>query len=552
MLLLLNTVVLANLPITATADPGTEIEVVSIYTEPEERAHWDVLKAAFESDTVENPTGITLKLSPVEMDDMFDEIIERHLLGTDADVIFMHAMWLPSFAHYEDPIVTSAPPDVALDVETNFVGAAKEAVKYKGVVYGIPTEFNSHALVYNHKIIKDKIDSLPTGDDRTFLEGVLTKLNVTKVPLTYSELKRAARLLTVWTAGRISSPGFMPYIDGNEEKRYEFMNLLWSNNGEFLDLTGDPYIGTMPKRLPEALFNSPAGLDALMLFNDLSTLTCAEPKTSYASYDPEVLPDIYWTGWYEERIAMVIIPGWFTYVRDAMGARFSNVGVAPVPVGPQPGAETTSVTYAWMMAVTQRAEIAGRAAAAWTFLDWLNKERTTVKIDAPLPIGPIPKGTPCSIMGDWLITDSTMPGRINDQLYGWVSDGGVPTKPMREDHWFKGFMDQSVNYGRADKAFLKGEQVQDKVGFMFELVASYGENPATALATAADEVNDILPIPGDINMDGKVGVADAQLVILDYGATPAVPAIWNRGRSDVNDDNLVDIEDAGIIVINWT
>jgi len=542
MLLLLNALVLANLPITVTAHPIT-IEVVSIYTEPEERAHWDVLKAAFESEY----SDIDLILSPVEMDDIFDEVMERHLLGTDSDIIFMHTMWLPKFANYKDPIIAPAPSDVALDVEANFVSAAKEAAKYKGIVYGIPTEFNSHALVYNHKIIKDKIDSLPTGDDKTFLAGVLTKLNVTKVPLTYVELKRAARLLTVWKEGKIYSPGFMPYIDGNEEKRYEFMNLLWSNNGEFLDLSGDPAIGTKPFGTPEALFNSPAGLEVMMLFNDLSTKTSANP-----SYDPDILPDIYWTAWYEETVAMVIIPGWFTYIRGAMGARFKNIGVAPVPVGPQPGATTASVTYAWMMAVTEKSATEGRADAAWTFLRWLNQPRSAdyIKPTPALPIGQIPKGGPCSIMGDWLITDSTMPSRIDDQLYGKVSVGGVPTTLMRDDFWFGGFMDQATLYGRPDKAFQKSEEVQDKIGFMFESVASFGAAPASTLASAEGEVNDILPIPGDIDMNGDVGTGDAILLILDYGAVPISPK-WNRGRSDVNDDNKVDIADASIIMYNW-
>jgi len=525
MILLLSTLVSAHLPILATASPG-EIEFMSIWTGPEELAYWDTVIAAFEADTLENPTGITINHRPVEMDAIFDEIIRRNTLGTDPDVICMHAMWLPRFAsgyaagRSVVPIVAEAPDDVAMEVTyANYVPSTVDGSTYKGIVYGYPFEFNSHALVYNKERLK-----AGTGSDAP--------------PTTWDELKTKARACTVRDGtGAITKPGFMPYIDGNEEKRYEFMNFLWSNGGEFLDLTGDDTMGTAPFGTPEALFNTQAGVDVLQLFEELNDKE--HPGTG--SYNPDTLPDIYGLGWAEESIAMVVIPGWFTYVRAAMGANFNHLGIAPVPIGPQIGATSACVVYNWMLAVTQKSKNDGRADDAWTFLKWLNKPRNAGYIG-----GTIPRGGPCSIVGDWLIYDSILPSRLDDQANGKTTDG----KLLKDDFWFKGFIDQANLYGRPDKAFAKSEEVQDIVGVMFEQVASYGYDPATTIATAAADVNLILPIPGDINLDGDVSVADATFVVKDWDAEPGWPN-WNRGRADVDDDGKVTGLDGGLIVINW-
>ena len=97
---------------------------------------------------------------------------------------------------------------------------------------------------------------------------------------------------------------------------------------------------------------------------------------------------------------------------------------------------------------------------------------------------------------------------------------------------------------------MKSEEVQDAVGGMFERVASYGENPADVVPGVVTEVNKILPVPGDINMDGVVSVADAISVIADWDATPA-DTTWNRGRADVNDDGIVSLKDGVRIVVNF-
>lgn len=569
MLLLLSTLTLAYLPITAIANP-TEIEVLSIYTEPEERAYWAEVLKKFAS--LPAYADITIKWTPIEMDDVFDAVMRRHTVTMDdPDIFLMHAMWLPKFVDYRDPIVTNkTPTDVTYDVQHNFIPATVAGSSYQGIVYGYPTEFNSWAVVFNHRIFNDTIAGKsgmnPAGKNSQTLIDVRAKLRgeppyTGPQPISYAELTAAARLLTTRDTTQAGSPinltGFVPGTMGfgNEEKRFEFMSLLWSNNGEFLDLSGDPALGQRPWGYPEALFNSTQGVEALDLFYNLNEKVVGA-GSPLASYNPDIDIGVGWTGWAEEKIAMVIAPTWLTYVRSAMGTRFqTNLGIAPIPYGLGGSASTTkSVIYNWMAAVSQKAETEGRADEAWRFLQWLHEGRTAGYISAPAPIGNIPKTTGVSIMGDWLITDSTLPSRLGDQV-----------DPRLTDFWFKGFMRQANLYGRSDKPFMKSEEVQDRVGVMFERVAgSYSENPRDVGATmgvaneTARDVNALLPAPGDINMDGVVGVSDAIIVIRDWNAKPPPDATgnrWYRGRANVIDatpgENWVSGKDGGLIVRNY-
>jgi len=520
MLLLLSTLPLAYLPSPVAANP-TEIEMLTFFAEPHEKLYWDQVIPKFQA---EYP-GITVKHTAIEFDALFDEIIRLHLLGQDPDIISVHGMWLPRFADYRDPIVSEAPSGPPLyikeDIEGNYLSAAVRGSTYKGIIYGYPTEIDSHALVYN-------------------------KTRIPVPPKTWDELKTMARANTQRDgSGAVYVTGFMPYINGNEEKRYEFMNLLWSNNGEFLDLSGE--LGDWG--VPKAVFNSTQGVEALQLFDDLNENK--HPGTG--TYDPDILPDIYWQGWVDSRITMAIIPTWFNYIRDALGPRFfTDLGVAPIPIGPSMVAaggtypeNSKCVTFNHLFSVTQRAANEGRAEAAWTFLKYINTPRPAGYIPNTA-VGDIPRGGGCSILGDYFIFDGILPSRNGDRLNGLTRE----LKHLSEDFWFKGFIDMMELYGRPDPAFIKSQEVQDKVGVMFERVASYNENPKTVADETAAEVNLILPAPGDANMDGIVDVKDGVLVVKDLDARPG-DANWNRGRADVVEDNWISGKDGGLIVYNF-
>lgn len=303
---------------------------------------------------------------------------------------------------------------------------------------------------------------------------------------------------------------------------------------------------------PRVLFNGIEGTQVMELYHELGY--------HLKTYDPNNMPDYWWQAWVDETIGMMILPTWMTYVRDAMPGTFDHLAIAPIPKGPTAGAESRSATYNWINVVSQRAKDQGRADAAWHFLRWINAERP--QYDIPLPgaptIGSVPKGDGVTIMGDYLIRDSIVPSKINDQSNGrlTVDDGtghGTAGPLISEDFWFKGFMDMGKPpYGQSDEPFLTTKEVQYEIGQMFEKVTILAAEPTTAVQDAANKVQLLLPMPGDVNIDGNVDIYDAVHMIKDIDATwLSPPEVWIRGRSDVNDDLVVDGADTTTLSTNY-
>jgi len=500
-----------------------------------EREYWDKVIARYKE------TGIEIQRQSVwSSDALYEEIRWRHMFGNDPDIISMPAMWLPEFANWKTPILAEPPSWVQAYVKSNWIQAAIDSVTWKSFVWGYPSEYGSWALVYNRKLFNDKINSLPSGHaDRVFLEGVLAKLEA-DTPLRWdltatSEFTKAAILLTIWSVDEVTQTGFCPMITyGSEEEHYQFLSLLWSNGGEYLNLT-----------TPEPLFNSTKGVEVMQLYYNLGFV--------YGTYNPLDLPDYEWSAWEDETIAMIIFPTWMRYIRDAMEENFNNLGVAPIPIGPS-GSTPVSAVYNWLTGVSQKAKNEGRADAAWSFLTWLTTPLPAESIDLGVPeIGKIPKGNNVSIMGDFLIYDNRLPSRTSDQQNGQLSVGGAPGPLIKDDFWFKGFMDIGAKYGKLDKPFLTSYKAQCEIGTMFEKVVTVGIDAATAMRDAAAEIAAILPIAGDVNINGIVDIYDAVILISDWFATPTGPYWykWNRGRSDCNDNNYAGLDDALVIVDNY-
>lgn len=530
---LLSMCALSHFPLTAIASPTTLVWLTH-WTEPEEVAYWDAVLAAYKAET-----GVEVRRDAVEFEALYETIMLRHAAGEDPDIIHQHAMWLPTFANWQTHII-SVPPSVdQANVRAYWTPSTTSGSTYKSIVWGYPSEFNSWALVYNRALINARIGEL-SDPDKTTLQNVLNKLEA-DTPLSYTELTNSAKLLTKWNTTVspyvATQTGFVPFIEGMpEEQRYQFMSLLWSNGGEYVDLT-----------VPEALFDSTNGYQVMQLYHNLGFVEDTDPAPGIQPvYDPLNIPDYWYSAWQQETIGMMILPTWMTYVRGAMGDNFGHLGISPIPIGPS-GTTSKSVTYNWLNTVTQRAEDEGRATEAWNFLRWLNE---------PKPAGYIaalgrPIGDQVSMMGDFLIYDSIVPSRTTDLTNGEVEPGVL----LASDFWFSEFIKfGSPPYGRADKPFLKSEEAQYQMGLMFEKVTLLGEDPTTAVNDAAAAIEPpppvILPMAGDINIDGPVNVGDAVPYILDFWATPTDPN-WNRGRSDIDDSGQVKLADGGLIVKNW-
>lgn len=517
MVLCLSIFALTRLPSPARAQV-TEIEFLNHWTEPSEVYYWANVTKEYNEHYA--PSGYQIKMTSVEFDILYDTIMTRHIANSDPDIISMHAMWIPTFANWRTAILSVPPADVQANVKANWTQVTVAGSTYKGIVWGFPTEFNSWGLVYNKELLQAGGYSAP--------------------PATWTDLESMAIALTQKDAtGKFIKSGFVPFVEGApEEQRYQFMSLLWSNGGEFVDLNA-----------PKVLFNSTNGLEVMQLYNRLGF--GASP-----TYDHLNFPDYWWNAWVDESIAMIILPTWMTYVRDAMGDNFSHLAIAPIPVGPH-GTGSKSATYNWMLGVTQKAQNEGKANAAWDFLRWINKERP--QYDLPLPgatsIGAVPKGNGATIMGDYLIRDSILPSAKCDQANGrlTVVVGGVgQAGPLiSDDFWFKGFMDLGAPpYGRSDQGFLKIKEVQYEIGQMFEKVTLTGADPMATMTDTATKVQAMLPMPGDINIDGVVDIYDAVNLIKDIDAIPG-SVNWNRGRSDITNDNRVSGADATILSVNY-
>jgi multiple sugar transport system substrate-binding protein len=501
---------------TSASDPVT-ITWLTHWTDPRETGYWDGVIAKYEA---LNP-NIHITMVGVTFDVLLQEIMLRHASDTDTDMIHFYDMWLPGLANWVTEILAIPPDDVQADVRANWQPASVNMTTYKSIVYGYPTELDTWALVYDHKLIKDAIDA-----GNTALIPILNKLNVTKEPLTWGEFETAARALAKWEDGTLTQTGFLPMVAA-EQGRFQFLSMLWSNGGEYLDLT-----------VPTTLFDTPNGYGVMQLYYDLGWV---EPR----AYDPLNMPDYWWGAWVDETVAMMMLPTWMTYIRDAMGENFNHLGVAPIPIGPS-GTESVSNSYGWMVGVSEKAVREGRADAAWDFLRWLNTPRAAGYITSP-PMaeayGAVPKGEGCTIMGDFLIFDSIIPSKKDDQTKGKTTIGydaghGEPGDFLSSDFWFKGYMDVANIYGRPSIDNLKSAQIDTEINLMFDRVVLTGANPPTEVHEAAIRVNAILPLPGDINLDGFVDIQDIPLLITDMDATPSSPN-WNRGRSDINDDGVV-------------
>jgi len=491
--------------------PGvTVIEWLTHWTSVAEMTFWDQCIAEFEA---ENPK-IHVVLTSVDFESLYDVIMTRFAAGEDPDLIHIHAMWVPKFVTKQ--MLSTPPPDVQTEVETQWTEDAKDGATFLGTIWGYPTEYNSWALVWNKKIFAE------VGLDP---EVPPTSWGIPSIG--EGELETmAVKCTTRDEFGVINRTGFYPVFDSSpEEERFQFMSLLWSNGGEYIDFNK-----------PEATFNSKEGVEVLELYK-----WCRD-KT----FDPIVHPAarVWWEAWeppYE--LAIMVLPTWMTYIRDAMGEDFTpeTIGIAPVPVGPS-GVSSESVVYSWMATVTKRAEqrvdyTGGptHAEAAWTFLKWINEPKPTAA-----PYGAQPEATWVTRMGDYLLTDMIIPSRKSDQE-------NFPI--CTENFWFKEFINIGALYGRSDTYFRTSEEVQETVFYMCEYVATEGSDPKTEADKAAAAVNKLLPIPGDINGDDVVDIFDIVTAAKAFGSKPGDPK-WNP-NADVNSDDIVDIFDVVSIAVNF-
>lgn len=248
--------------------------------------------------------------------------------GAAPDIYQIYSAWGASYV--KDGILAEPPEDVMKDVEANYVSTA--GVTIDGKMWGIPTEVNNYALLYNKDMYK--------------AAGIVDASGNAKAPTTWQEVLSNAKKLTKKDSKNvITQYGFAALRDNDWQSVDPFLSLLFSNAGSFLS-----------SDLTKSVFNSAAGVQALdaqvQLFKDGST------DTNGNFYD-----------FGKNKVAQVVSPPWTkaNFASD-FGDKFeATVGVAPLPYLKAPG----TLQYSWFAGVMKGST---HQKEAWDFLKWFSSD----------------------------------------------------------------------------------------------------------------------------------------------------------------------------------
>ncbi len=271
--------------------------------------------------------NIDIELQQVHFNDYPDRLRVLATSGVAPDIYGIYAPWGAEYVRAG--MLAEPPADVVADVKKNYVSSAGPTIE--GKVWGIPTEINNYAILYNKDLYKQA--------------GIVDGSGNAKAPKTWQDVIDNAKKLTKKSGSTITQYGIAFSKDAEWQVADPFLSLLFANGGQYL--SGD---------LSKAAFNSDAGVAALdaevQLFKDAST---------------DVTGNFFDFG--KGTVAQVIAPPWTkgTFAAD-FGAKFeSTVGVAPFPAMKQAG----TLQYSWFTGVMKDSS---HQKEAWDFLKWLATE----------------------------------------------------------------------------------------------------------------------------------------------------------------------------------
>lgn len=271
--------------------------------------------------------NIDIELQQVHFNDYPDRLRVLTTSGSAPDIYGIYAPWGAEYVLAN--MLAEPPADIVDDVKKNYVSSAGPTID--GKIWGIPTEINNYALLYNKTHYKEA--------------GIVDASGNAKAPKTWQEVISNAKKLTKRSGSTITQYGIAFTKDTEWQVADPFLSLLFANGGQYL--SGD---------LTKAAFNSDAGVAALdaqvQLFKDMST---------------DLTGNFFDFG--KGKIAQVIAPPWTkgTFAKD-FGANFeSTVGVAPFPSMKQAG----TLQYSWFTGVMKDS---AHQEDAWAFLKWLSSE----------------------------------------------------------------------------------------------------------------------------------------------------------------------------------
>jgi len=248
--------------------------------------------------------------------------------GSAPDIYQIYAPWGAQYVRAG--ILAEPPDDIKADVAKNYVATSGPTIE--GKLWGIPTEINNYALLYNKDLFKQA--------------GIVDASGNAKAPKTWQDVIDAAKKLTKKDgSGAITQYGIAFTKDAEWQVADPFLSLLFSNGGSYLS-----------SDLSKATFNSAEGVAALeaqlQLFKDKST----DVQGNFFDFQ-------------SGKVGMVIAPPWTksTFATSYGGKFESTVGVAPFPYLKKPG----TLQYSWFTGVMKDSK---HQTEAWKFLKWFATE----------------------------------------------------------------------------------------------------------------------------------------------------------------------------------
>jgi len=381
--------------------------------------------AAFSS---QNP-DVTVEVRAVPFGNLLSTLRTQGQSPNGPTIAGIYDLWLPELVR--DGLAAPAGQTWADDVEANWPANLAGDVTKDGKVYGYPNEVDLYALNYNKRLFAEAGVSAP--------------------PTTWDELVEAAGKLTKRDGDRITQQGFGVITSWPAGSVHPWLSLVASNGGALLD-------GTTPK------LTDPKVSAATELYKQLVDAKVTDPAMSTANANTT---GPYLDSFANGKTAMLIMANWWqSSLKQSMGERYDDVGVAPIPVGPD-GTKAASVSYAWLTMVNGKASQA-KQDAAWKFLAYLN--------------GPESGKNGSSAMGDILLSMGILPSRTSD-LEAHEADLADP--------FLKAYIDELPN-AVPFPTVLGGEEMTVAIQKHLEEVVFGRADAAAAMEAAQSEAAGIL------------------------------------------------------------
>lgn len=371
-----------------------------------------------------NP-DITVQVRAVPFGNLLTTLRTQGASPSGPTIASIYDLWLPELVR--DGLAAKAPDDAAKAVTDGWPGNLADNVTKDGAVRGFPNEVDLYALNYN--------------------KTLFAKAGIAAPPKTWAELEADAKKLT---AGK-GTQGFGVITSWAAGVVHPWLSLVASNGGQLLD-------GTTPK------LTDPKVKAVADLYKRLVDEGATDPSMSTANANTT---GPYLDNFVNGKTAMLIMANWWQgSLKQAMGDRYKDVATAPVPVGPD-GTKSSSVSYSWMTMVNGKAN-AGKQAAAWKFLTWLN--------------GGDSGKNGSSAMGDILMSMGILPSRTADLS---------AHQTELADPFLKTYVDELPN-ATPFPTVLGGQEMTEAIQKQIESLVFGKTSPDAAMSAAQDQATSIL------------------------------------------------------------